>query len=1338
MPFPDYQDDMESQLASYLGENLSTFSSNENPTVSAPVDALEESAYDTNGHFTWDDFLKEEGIETNSPPPSTWEWNPTEADFYKNEIVAPPTVNEPSSREPAQSSRQEEEAHTNVESDNTIEPAITTPSMPEPEAEQNPDIADDESVFGGDTSNENELTVPDNAHNLSTEVPTPSEQPSKTPEPGQQEDIDISDDDSLFGGSTSDDVEVQKSDEEHGSETTVQETNSTPEIVADTPQHSDSTASAPITPGADLNNVNADNDNDSLFGGADDSGLGNGFQPPENESPTGDNAPNGTPTDDIDDLFGSEFGADFEAELAAELEAELKKDSVNAVAPAVPKHTGLHLPRPPRKVANPQGLHLPDPPRAIANPQGLHLPAPPRVVARSQELNLPVPAPVVANPHGLHLLIPTPVTVVQQSGVDTSAQEETGDQEDEASTKRRRVRASRIPRSDMSRPKGRGQAGKVLTQFSGPAPSKLPDTAPSSSSGADDTAERVTRLPRWAFGKYTSFGKPVAGSRYRKPNNSVQNPIPVEDEQESVENTNELANTQPQDIAQSETKMVGDIDLTSDTRNDLAVENSVRQSQNPILNNGEDSTRPYENFQIPASGNEMKFTYGDDPLPNSPNKLSFPPVMDNAVPAPELQAYQSHSSAALDIVPPVTPQYRVPPGSRMEDFSLYRQVPLTNSYNGHPVQVPDVHGTGAFVHQSPYTIEQTGAQSFQPAIQQMQTGNYGQGNVYGLGGDIVLDNSAEIGGRNSSGLDNSRTKKRPSHERAEYGDPRISMTYGEFKQIFPQEQTRGCFEVAIQNERAADVAIVARGGIPPQRPTIRKSIICTWSQAQHLNRIRAANGEKLFEPKPNAHKRPEAFKESLRRRRQERGEISESEESDMEPEAKRLRLALESVQNASSHVGQHSEQTSEMHPTQPSHPQVSAAVSHPLPDHGIPRGPHSQNMGQASSMHIHQPVAQSTKRKMVPEQWESFEFTEQEMGPTAKRPRIAAPSSQNTKPINNQSMAKQFQDYVSERQSEYLKLRVPELKQLCKTRDVKHDNVNLLSKGGLVGVLVGQDVSRHPVYSQMHHQAQARAATGREHSIPGVGRMGAMNPPPVAVNRGQQQLRVPNGWGIRQDLSRPDIGPVHGIGLNYHQRSPSQFPHTGDHRAPGPGPTPMRSRNSALPVTNSGLIGALSHGYLNSVNVSRAQRLYTTGNSSGMTNNGGQPLISTRNPPNVSQGYQGSMTNPGRAASYAQSRLPVIIQHNGYNNSSIQHNLNGGRNNHTSANAQVPAYGIADGFGTGIYQPAVDDRRRKPRIVGQDAPSRVSRGNQRSLPQPVVNVPQPAMNNTARQYTSTQ
>ncbi|TGO57015.1 hypothetical protein BOTNAR_0210g00030 [Botryotinia narcissicola] len=1284
MSYPDYLDDMESQLASYLGEDTSAFLSNENPTVCAPVDSLEESSYDANGPFTWDNLLMEEGIQTNSPLASTWEWDPTQADFFRNEIVAPPTVDECSSEESTQPARQEEDVPTNFENENTTEQPITASAEPELQPE---------------------------------------------------EDLNIPDDDSLFGGSTSDDIEVPETNEGHQFEAKAQEANSNPGFVTAIPQHSDNAASAPISPDADLDNVNADNDNDSLFGDVDDFGLGDGSQPPENKSATGDKTPVDTSTDIVDDLFGSEFGADFEAELAAELESELKKDSANAVAPAFPKHNGLHLPDPPRAIANPQGLHLlastqksvrpqglhlPEPPRAVVNPQGLYLPEPPHAVDSSQRLNLSVVPPrVVADTEGLHLPSPSPVPVAQQSGVDTSAPEPTDGQEEEASTRRRRVRASRIPRSDMSQPKGRGQAGKVLTQLSGPAPSKLPDTAPSSSSGAENAAEKVTHLPRWAFGKYTNFGKPVAGSRYRKPNNSVQNPIAVEDEQEAVENTNESTDAQSQDTAQPDTKMVGTIDLTSDAGDDMVVDGSVQQSQNLNHNNGEDSTRPYEDFQIPASGNEMGFTYGDDQFSNSPGELSFPPIMDDAAPAPELQAYQLHSSAAPGIAPPVAPQYGVPPPPRMPDYSLYGQDPLARSCSVHPVQLPNVQGTDTFVHQSPYTMGQAGAQNHQPILQPMQYGNSEEGIQYGLGGDMVQATAADIGGSNFPRLDGSRPTKRLSHERAEYSDPRVLMTHGEFKQIFPQEPTRGCFEVAIQNERAADAAIVARGGIPPPRPTIRKSIICTWSQVQHLNRIRAANGEKLFEPKPNAHKRPEAFKESLRRKRRERGEITESEESDMEPEAKRLRLAQEPMLMAQSSGEQNGERSSQMRPIQPSNPQGSADVSHLPPNHGILQAPYSQNMGQAPPMHIHQPVARSAKRKMVPEQWERLESAEQEMEPTAKRPRNAASSSQGIEPLTNQSMAKQFQDYVSERQSEYLKFRVPELRKLCSNREVKHPNYNGLMKGGLVGVLVGQDVSRHPVYCHMHNQAQDRIATGQENPIPGVGRMGRMNTPAVAVNRAQQQIRAQDRLGMRQDRPGANSGPVNGMGSSHAQQGPLMFR-----------PTPSHNVNRPRFVENGNAVQP-------SRIVGRAQQLSMSGNVRGLANNNGQPPANTSQPPVISQPSHVSMANQSQGNLYARSQIPVSVQNSGYNNSGIQPNVNGGRNNHTAANAHVPAYGIAGDFGTGIYPPAIDDRRRKPRIQGQDAPSRVPRGNQRTIPQPAMNFPQPAMNKTAGRYTTT-
>ncbi|KAF7898006.1 uncharacterized protein EAF01_008972 [Botrytis porri] len=1334
MSYPNYLDDMEPQLASYLGEDSSTFSSNENPTASAAVDSLEETPYDANGQFTWEDFLREEGLEMNSPHPTTLEWNPRQAEFYGDEDVAPLTVDEPSSEEPTQSSRQKEEAPINIASDSTNEQPIATPSEPMSQPEENTNIPEDVSIFVEGKTDEN------TGDNSNVQSVAADFQPSNSLELEQEENIDNDDNDSLFGGSTSNDVEAPNFDEEHQSEAMAQEANSTPEFVADTLHNADSAASAPITPDADLNGVNADNDNDSLFGDVDNSGVGDSFQPPENQSLTGDNAPLEAPTDNVDDLFGPAFGDDFEAELAAELEVELRRDSTNAMAPVVPTHTRLHLPKPPRKMARSQGLYLPDPPRAIANPQGLHLPAPPqmlvapqglhlpdppRVVASSQGLNLPVPPRMVAGPQGLHLPSLPPAIGSQQSEVATSAPVQTGNQEVEAPNSRRRVRASRIPRSDMSRPKGRGQAGKIMTQLSGPAPSKLPEPVPSSSSRADDTAEKVTRLPRWAFGKYTTFSKPVAGGKYREPNNSVQNPTPGEDEPESVDKTNEN-NSGNQNIVQPASSIPDAIDLTSDTQEPLAMEGTVQGNPAVNHNSGQGSTRPHEDFQIPAFGSEMALTYDNDQFQTFPDELSFPTFMDDADPAPQLQSYQSHNSATLDIVAPVAPQCEVLSPPIMENFSPYGQAPLADSYNSHPVKVANVHGTDPFLDPSPYAMEQIAAQSYQPAMQPMQTGNFEQGSGYAIGNDIAQNTSGNVGGNNSSAMNNSRPKKRLSHERAEYGDPRVLMTYDEFKQVFPQEQTRGCFETAIQNERAADATLVARGGVPPQRPTIRKSIICTWSQVQHLNRIRAANGEKLFEPKPNAHKRPEAFKESLRRKRQERGEISESEESDMEPEAKRLRLAQEPIQMEPSSGEQNGERSSEIRSIQPDNPQVSVNASRPPPNHGIPRSPHTQNVDQVSSMQIHQPVPQSFKRKMGPEQLESFESMGQEVRPTAKRPRIAAPSSQTSRPIINQPVAKDFKDYISERQSEYLKLRVPELRQLCKTRDVKHGNINNLSKGGLVGVLVGQDVSRHPVHRQVHNQAQAGLRAQRGHPISNVVGMGRMNPPSVAANRSQQQPKVPNGWGTRQNLPASNVGPDYGMGSNHHQRASSQFHNTGSNRAPGS--APMRFGNSALPVTNSGLNRGPSHGSSWPVNVARVQQLHMNGNPSGLAKNGGQPLTSTRDQSNMSQGYQGSTMHPSPANPYAQSRLPVSVHHNGYSNGGIQPNLNGSRNNHHSANTQVPAYVIDGDFGAGIYQPAVDDRRRKPRIAGQDVPSRAPRGNKRSLPQP-------AMNNTARPAT---
>ncbi|TGO49268.1 hypothetical protein BCON_0215g00060 [Botryotinia convoluta] len=1325
MSFPDYLDDMESQLASYLGEDLSTFSSNENPTVSAPVDSLEKSSYDKNGRFTWDDFLKEEGIETNSPPPSTWEWNATEADFYRDEIVAPPTVDETSPEEPAQSSKREEEARTNVKSGNTNEQPAATPSEPEPQPEENTTIPNDDSLFGEDNSDELVSPVSNTGDNSNGEAVAAENQPPNTSDLEQEGNINIPGNNSLFGGSTSDDVEVPNFDEEHRSEILTQGANSTPGLVADTPQNGDSAASAPITPGADLYNSIADNDNDSLFGDVDDSGLGDDFQPPKNTSPTGDNTPTEAPADDVDDLFGSKFGADFEAELAAELEAELKKDSANAVAPAVPKHTGLHLPKPPRKVAKSQGLYLPDPPRAITNPQGLHLPEPPRAAVNSQGLQLPDPPRVVANSQGLNLPSPPPVAVVQQSGVDSLAQEQTDDQEDEASTRRRRVRASKIPRSDMSRPKGRGQAGKVLTQLSGPAPSKLPETAASSSSGADDTAEKVTHLPRWAFGKYTSFGKPVAGSRYRKPNNSVKNPIPLEDGPESAEETNDV-NPEQQNVAQTATEIPGVVDLTSDSQEDLVAESNdsiVQNTQSLDHTNSQVSAQIPEDFQAPFYGSDREFAQTAENFSVAP-ELSFPPMLDDAIPAPQLRVDRSHLSLAPNNAPNTAPPYQALQRPTMESNPMYSRsiaggIPFVDSNNHYRVQAPDVPGTtrpGLFpnnVDQSPYTVDQTGAYPVGSAPQPMHNdfhanGNYGA-NKYDLYGTVAQEPSNTHGGSTSSGLDNSRPKNRPSHERAEYGDPRVLMTYGEFKQIFPQEQTRGCFETAIQNEQAADAAIIARGGVPPQRPTIRKSIICTWSQVQHLNRLRVISGEKLFEPKPNARKRPAAFKKSMQRKRQERGETSDSEETDGEPEPKRMRLTQEPMQMAPSPGRKYGEHTSQIRSVQPDNPQGSADASHLPPNYGALHDPVSQGRPGISFPQIHQPVPQSFKRKMNTEQWEGLEAAEQEMGPTAKRPKLALSSRQHPEPTNDHSIMDGFKKYVLERQSEYLKLRVPELRELCKTREVKHGNVNLLSKGGLVGVLVGQDVSRHPVYSQMHNQAHARQG----HPASNVGGMGGINSPPVAVHRGQQQLGVPNGWGIRQDLSKPDIGPVHGMGMNYHGKSLSQFPPPAGYNAHGP--IVMGNGSNAQSSRNFG----------------RAQQPSMSGNVRGLTNNSVQPLANTRQPPGISQPGHGSMTNQSRGNLYARSQLPVSAYRNGYNNSGIRQNLNGSRNNLTSANAQIPAYGISAGFGNGIYQPAVDDRRRNPRILGQDAPSRVPQGNQRSFPQP-------AMNNTARQYTSTQ
>ncbi|TEY45449.1 hypothetical protein BOTCAL_0333g00030 [Botryotinia calthae] len=1367
MSFPDFPEDMGSGFANYLGEDPSTFPHNKNPAASAPVDSLGQLSYNSSRSSDWNQFFEADGIERYSSPEIDWEWDPKEGIFVGVGIGSPSTVNEATSEEPAQSTGQDEGAHTIVEIDNTTEPPIATYTEPEPQREGK--IPDDDSLFGEGDIDDNESPVPNTGEHSNGETVAVDTQPQGPYEQDQEEKADIPDDDPLFGDSTSVNIEVPKINEERQFEVVSQDTNSIPGLVADKPQHNESATSAPITADADLHNVNADDDNDSLFGGSDDN-----FQAPQEESSKYDaniqaavpaqavnNKLADTSSDDVEDLFGEEFRVGFEAEL----DAEPKKDSTNAIAPTVSENTGLHLPKPPRKVSKRRGLHLPDPPRAIANPQGLHLPESPLAMANSQGLHLPAPPQKSASPQGLHLPDPPRVvassqetnppvppprvmtnpqkanspleTVTQQSVVSTSAQEQTDNQEDPVSTRHRRVRASRIPRSDMSRPKGRGQAGKVLTQLSGPAPSKLPETASSSSSGADDTAEKPTRLPRWAFGKYGSFGKPVAGSKYRKPENSANNPIRVEDEPESADKNDEV-NPENQNVAQPAPEIPGTIDLTNDTEDHIASDSTIQDNQDVNHINGQDFVQSYENFQPPPHGGDEEFGQSEGSFPIAP-ELSFMPIVDDANLAPKLQTHQSHLALSPNNAPNAVLQHQALQHPTMQgnptyDLSIAGGIPFVGTNNQYQVQAPEVHGTSRTdlfpnnVLQSPYTIDETGVHHAESIPQPIQDadyayGNYEAGNLHGQVGGMAQSYiptqeaslkigqlsqspamSANKGDSTSSGVNDNRPKKRLSHERAEFGDPRVLLKYDEFKQIFPEEPTRGCFEVAIQNERAEDAAIVARGGVPPQRPTIRKAIFCTWSQVRHLNRIRSATGERLFGLKPKAHKRSAALQESMQRKRKERGETSESEEFDMEPEPKRLRLAQEPIKMA----------------------------PEPREHHGILQGLYSQNMGQAPSFQIHQPVAQSFKRQMAPEQLESFESMEQEMRPQVRRPRIAPQMGGNIEPKNNQSLTKEFQDYISQRQSEYLKLRVPELRQLCSTREVQHGRFNQLMKGGLVGILVGQDVSRHPVYSQMHNQS----AAGVRNHVPNVGALGGMNQPPVPVNRGQQQSRAPNGLGIRQGPTRPNYGPVHGMGSNYHQQAQPQFHQADGYKAPGP--TSMGTRSHAQSATNSGLRAAPAHGYSRSANVVPAPQLHMNGNSSALANQGGQPLTSLRQPQHPRQGYQDSMMNPNHVSLYPQSRLPVSAHNSGYNNSGVQQNVNGGRNNQLNGSAQIPAHGIYGGFGNGVYRPAVDDRRRRPRIQGRDAPSRVPRGAQRSIPQPAMNLPQPAMDNTSRRYVSHQ
>ncbi|KAM0133597.1 hypothetical protein ACHAO1_006117 [Botrytis cinerea] len=1339
MSFSDFPEDMESEFANYLGEDPSTFPNNGNLAASAPVDSVGQSSYNSSGSFDWNQFLEAEGVERYSSPEIDWEWDAREGNFVGVGIGPPSTVDEDSSEEPAQSSGQDQGAHTIVESEKTNEQPVATTSEPEPQPEEN--IPNDDSLFGEGSIDDNESPVLNTGENLNDETVAVDTQPQDLSKQDQEEKADIPDDDSLFGDSTSNDIEFPEINEERQSEVVAQGVNGTPELVADTSQHSDSATSALITPDVDLNNVNADVDNDSLFGESDDN-----FQSTQEASSRGnfklqaavssqavDTIPAEIPSDDLDDLFGDEFGANFEAEL----EAGIKKDGANAVAPAVPKNIGLHLPTPPRKVSKRRELHLPDPPRAIANPQGLHLPEPPQksadsrvlhlpdpplVVASSQEPKVPVPPPhVQTDPEQVTVSNSPPETVTQQSGADMSAQAQMDDQDDPDSTRNRRVRASRIPKSDMSRPKGRGQAGKVLTQLSGPAPSKLQETEPSSSSGADDTAEKPTRLPRWAFGKYGSFGKPVAGSKYRKPDNSANNPIRVEDEPGSADKIDEV-NPENQNVSQPAPEIPGTIDLTNDTEDHIAAGSSIQDNQNVNHTNGQDFAQSYANFQPPLYG-DQEFGQSEGSFPTAPES-SFMSIVNDPNPASKLQTHQydlalAPNNASIAVSQHQALQHPTMEGNPIQGHSIAGGIPFVGTNAQYQVQASDVHGTsrtGFFlnnVHQSPYSMDQTGVHHAASIPQPIQNadyayGNYEAANFHGQDGGMVQSNiptqvaipnmgqssqnpamSANEGDKISSGLNENRPKKRHSHERAEFGDPRVLLTYSEFKQIFPLEPTRGCFEVAIQKERAADAAIIARGGVPQQRPTIRKAIICTWSQVQHLNRIRSATGEKLFELKPKAHKRPAALLESMRRKRKERGETSESEQFDMEPEPKRLRLAQEPTQMVPAPREQHGERTSQITSIQPDNGQKSADVSHPPFNQGITQGLYSQNIGQTPSMQIHQPVAQSFKRKLAPGQLESFESMEQEMRPQAKRPRIAPQMGGNMEPENNQSLAKRFQDYVSQRQSEYLKLRVPELRQLCSTRDLKHGRFNQLTKGGLVGVLVGQEVSRHPVYSQIHNQP--RAGLGR--LMPSVGQMGGMNPPPVPMNHDQQQLRAPNGLPMPQNSTRPTPGPVYGMGGNYHKEVPLPFPPIAGHNAQDPIAQPSR-------------------------NVGPAQQPLINANVPGLANSRGQPLTNARQPPIIGQPSHTSMANQSRGNVYPQSRLPVSANHNGYNNGGIQQNVNGGRNNQANANAQFPAHGIYGGFGNGVYRPAVDDRRRKPRIQGQDAPSSIPQGSQTILPQP--------------------
>ncbi|CAD6448417.1 b9bcfad2-8599-4061-a882-d960d99edcc0 [Sclerotinia trifoliorum] len=958
---------------------------------------------------------------------------------------------EPSSEKPSEDSQKlDSQRQCDSEANDTNERSVPTTS--DPKQQQDILYSGYCNLFGEDSSDEDELPESDERQ-LSGETNTNDEQPAPaTSEDNVDDDIDFDDHGSIFGGSSSNTREKNA------------------EKITDD-----------------------DIDNDPLFGGSDDSGLG-------------------TEDDSCESTLDT-----------ANCKSFKNKNLAPAPVATALEPFRLHLPEPPRANASNEGLHLPDRPDTNASQQRLHLPdhlgTSATEVAADNDFEADFAREMenydaTKDNDGTTLNLPsTPDVDIQQPAVNACVQEQNnvGQKESNVPSKspnvesgRRQEGADTTAKMGLPQARGRGRAAGPITKLSGPPPSvfqPLESDSPSEE-GKSSTRRKASHFA-WAFSDHVGFGKPGPGNKYRN-HNSAQNPILVADDSDTAEETNKEVNSQSQDVDRSVTKVPDAIDLASgngdgspvDSDKDNRIHGVDGKNHFEDFVDGQSFAQDYQSFSTPAqnhlapTNNPIRQTPQVQPVskyhPQVPANAPFSAPQNEAPHQPQIREH-SMAETPNEVIYPTNPSYSNfelrfshASGNFLSSPSNYSSPysqPIQQNPDVQPLQYsyPEVENNLTFPSsddpypQLPVFEEGYGLQN-SPMDQIALFPSHGHLNQMideyddGLsdGASDGEEESSASGIRNIQNNGNSaqtsprKGKPRPCETRAEYGYHRPWMRYDEYKYLFPLAGPRLCFENAIAKQAEEDAALTARGEVIPLRQPLTRHIKISHERLDALNQLRLSKGEEPFKPKLSGVKYPSVFLDAKRRRIEE-------------------------------------------------------------------------------------------------EQAESSDYERREMEPDAKRPKLAAGPIQNDAPINgNPTMLQQDPYAMGKRQRHYLAYRVPELREKCKA--LKLSTLGL--KGVLVQRLVDHDVNSRPAIasnSQQKNQSQNRWGVRHDQPMPDVGPMNGMQAPPIGTNYGRQQHQGQGGRGVHQGQPVPYVGPVHGMGPsnNYRQNPPTmQYPPATGYRAP--------------------------------------------------------------------------------------------------------------------------------------------------------------------------------------------